>query len=240
MLVCIAWKKDGKWKLGRAMLIDRAVELCKSMNKFTKTKHYPCRIAEWMKDLVDWSLPEHLNPKWIKFNKYKTAVNRAISILKKKFKKVGYDYRDFKATAEFELFSSLDFIDDTKKEEETIWWLTNRIVNTCSEIFKESSTDIYNKYDSVSLDGLSVCNYLDPESEVIKEQEEHIRARAFYAGKKLMTKIERKVFNLLERGDDEVAVSNKLRISRQRVNKLKHKASEKVCKLMVEYEEFCV
>lgn len=74
-----------------------------------------------------------------------------------------------------------------------------------------------------------------PEEEVIKEQEDHLKYRAFYFAKKMMTRIERKVFSLLEKGEDETFVSNKLHLSRQRVNRLKQKAYLKVRKLMVEY-----
>jgi hypothetical protein len=74
----------------------------------------------------------------------------------------------------------------------------------------------------------NVVNLLNPELEIIKEQQEHLNRRAIYVAKKQMTKIERKVFNLLERGEGETFISNKLRLSKPRITKLKQRAFKRV------------
>lgn len=74
-----------------------------------------------------------------------------------------------------------------------------------------------------------------PESVLAGEEEEQAREKAIFHGKKRLTTMERKVFNRSLKGLSEETIANQLRISQQRVNKLKQKAVEKVRKL---YDEF--
>lgn len=74
-----------------------------------------------------------------------------------------------------------------------------------------------------------------PESILIKEQEDQARAKAVYHGKRAMTNIERKIFTKLEQGLTELTIANQLHLTRQRVNKLKLKAVDKVQKLYLQW-----
>lgn len=231
MLVCISWMKDGKRKFGRAMSLDcRTMELCQSMRKMTGVAHYPCHISERIAPLVDWSVPEHLDPRWLQFCKYRSVVGRAANKIKNILKKQNLDYHDLKATIEFELFKLMGVVDETKSEPELLLYFETTVVNNCLPIFKERSVDIYNKSFECRLENNHVYP-ITPEDEVIREQEENLKARAFYHGKKRMTKIERKVFSKLERGLKEKTIANQLHLSIQRVNKLKHRACSIVQKM---------
>ena len=232
MVVCICWKKGGAWKFGRAMGIERATELCRRMRKLTGVAHYTCHISTATASLADWSEPFHLNVQWLKFNRYKSVVNRAVYRLKKLFPE--YEYGDFKSLVEFELFRLVEIVDESRSEAEVFQFLETSIVLNCTPMFKQRSVDIYNKLqECVMEDGTVVCAYT-PEKEIIREQEENLRVRAAYSAKKRMTGIERKVFTKLDRGLAERTISNQLRISIQRVNKLKHRACSVIQKF---YEE---
>ena len=74
-----------------------------------------------------------------------------------------------------------------------------------------------------------------PESIIIQEQEDQARAKAVYHGKRIMTSIERKIFIKLEQGLSELTIANQLHLTRQRVNKLKLKAVDKVQKLYLQW-----
>jgi hypothetical protein len=101
-------------------------------------------------------------------------------------------------------------------------------------IYRQYKKELSCKRFEISLNNNNVSQ-IDSESEIIKEQEEHLKQRAFYISKKQMTKIERKVFVLLEKREQETTIANKLHISKPRVSKLKQRAFKRVRELMKLY-----
>ena len=234
MLACVTWRMNERLCFGRAMDLDRAVYLCRKATCRTGVKHLPCHVAGWMVPFIDWTLPDHMNPKWLKFNKYDGIVRKAIFILKKRFHGTGLSYEDFKSTVEFELWRLLDVLDETKSEGEKASFLEHSIVNNCTSLFKEKETDIYNKYQECSINGVMVECPETPESILIHEQEENLQARATHSAFRNMTSMEKKIFSKIQRGCSERTLANQLHVSIQRINKLKQKAVNKITSVMKE------
>jgi DNA-directed RNA polymerase specialized sigma subunit len=100
-------------------------------------------------------------------------------------------------------------------------------------MYDKKASDALNHTCNVPVEG--VVDGITPECTLVGEDEEQAREKAIYHGKKLMTNMERKVFNRYTKGLTEETIANQLHITQQRVNKLKQKAFAKVQKLYDEW-----
>lgn len=226
MRVCTSWIKNGKRYFGREAPMDRCLELCRKMQHRTGAPHHPCHISPAIDLLIDKSpLPTEITETWRLYTKYEGVVNEVIKRLKRTLKSI--EAEEFQPTVEAELFRLITCIDESKQEDEVRAQLYATVLATCRALFSPNRSDIMVRCKRGELSENIEYEHT-PDSLLCEEIESASQMQAIRSARLNMTKMEKKIFFSILRGNEEQNVSDKLHISKQRVNKLKFKAIDKV------------
>src|SRR5574343_587616 len=119
------------------------------------------------------------------------------------------------------------FIDESKPSDEIRAMLYATVLAVCRSLFQPNRSDIMVRCKRGELTENMEYEHT-PDSMLCEELEQASQHQAIRSARLNMTKMERKIFFSVLRGNEEQSVASKLHVSKQRVNKLKFKAVEKV------------
>src|SRR5574343_312648 len=226
MRVCTSWIKDGRRYFGREVPMDRCIELCRKMQHRTGAKHHPCHISPAIEQFIDKSpLPDQLSETWRLYTKYQDVVEEVVKRLRRTLKSV--EAEEFQPTVEAELYRLIPCIDESKPSDEIRAMLYATVLAVCRSLFQPNRSDIMVRCKRGELTENMEYEHT-PDSMLCEELEQASQHQAIRSARLNMTKMERKIFFSVLRGNEEQSVASKLHVSKQRVNKLKFKAVEKV------------